>query len=61
MTTRNTLTTNNKDMEKVKIYQSIMIEKLNTLYERVKDGDITPNQTAKDIKRIARELTKLNK
>lgn len=48
-------------MEKVKIYQSIMIEKLNTLYERVKDGDITPNQTAKDIKRIARELTRLNK
>ena len=48
-------------MEKVKIYQSIMIEKLNTLYERVKDGDITPNQTAKDIKRIAHKLTKLNK
>tara|TARA_R100000951_G_scaffold86220_1_gene73944 strand:- start:598 stop:744 length:147 start_codon:yes stop_codon:yes gene_type:complete len=48
-------------MDKVRFYTNVLIEQLNVIHQRVKDGDITPNQTAKDIKRIAHKLTQLNK
>ncbi len=48
-------------MDKVKLYNKTLIQQLNTLRQRIKEGDITPNQTAKDIKRIANKLTQVNK
>ncbi len=48
-------------MDKIKFYNKSLVEQLNALRERIIEGDITPNQTAKYIKRIANKLTQLNK
>ena len=47
-------------MNKVKLYNKQLIDQLSVLRQRIKEGDITPNQTAKDIKRIANKLTQIN-
>ncbi len=47
-------------MDKVKFYTKGLIEQLNVIQQRVSEGDITPNQTAKEIRRITKKLTEIN-
>mgnify|MGYP001123586074 CR=1 FL=1 len=49
-----------KTPEQITFYNRVFTEQLQSLSQRVSEGELSPNTTAKEIARIAKALTKLN-
>ena len=47
-------------IDRLKFHRQVCVELLCALHQKVKDGEQSPNQTANDIMKIAKQLTKLN-